>query len=124
MDPHRHERVAESIREELEEIIGYELVDPRVGPATITEALLSSDFRHAHIRVLLEGTPEEQEQTLAGINHAKPFLKRELMDRLQMYRTPELHFEAALPAALAAKAPQILKRIRRGRPKDEKNPIS
>ena len=124
MDPHRHERVAESIREELEEIIGYELVDPRVGPATITEALLSPDFRHAHIRVLLEGTPEEQEQTLAGINHAKPFLKRELMDRLQMYRTPELHFEAALPAALAAKAPQILKRIRRGRPKDEKNPIS
>ena len=124
MDPHRHERVAESIREELEELIGYELVDPRVGPATITEALLSSDFRHAHIRVLLEGTPEEQEQTLAGINHAKPFLKRELMDRLQMYRTPELHFEAALPAALAAKAPQILKRIRRGRPKDEKNPIS
>jgi len=124
VDPHRHERVAESIREELEEIIGYELVDPRVGPATITEALLSPDFRHAHIRVLLEGTPEEQEQTLAGINHAKPFLKRELMDRLQMYRTPELHFEAALPAALAAKAPQILKRIRRGRPKDEKNPIS
>lgn len=88
VDPHRHERVAESIREELEELIGYELADPRVGGVSITEALLSPDFRHAHIRVSLQGTPEEQEQTLAAINHAKPFLKRELTDRLQIYRMP------------------------------------
>jgi ribosome-binding factor A len=128
VDPHRHERVAESIREELEELIGYELEDPRVGSASITEALLSPDFRHAHVRVSLRGTPEEQEKTLAAINHAKPFLKRELTDRLQMYRTPELHFEADLPAKLAAKAPQILKRMRRGRARpeqgSEKKPIS
>ena len=124
MDPHRHERVAESIREELEELIACELADPRVGVATITETLLSPDFRHAHIRLSLEGTAQEQEQTLAGINHAKPFLKRELTDRLQLYRMPELHFEPDLPASLAAKAPQILKRIKRGRPKPEKNPIS
>jgi ribosome-binding factor A len=124
VDPHRHERVAESIREELEELIGYELVDPRVGGASITEALLSPDFRHAHIRVSLQGTPKEQDQTLAALNHAKPFLKRQLTDRLQIFRMPELHFEADLPPDLAAKAPQILKRIKRGRPKPEKNPIS
>jgi ribosome-binding factor A len=124
VDPHRHERVAESLREELEELIGYELADPRVGSASLTEVLLSPDFRQAHIRISLHGTPKEQEETLAGINHAKPFLKRELTDRLQLYRMPELHFEADLPAALAAKAPQILKRIKRGRPKEEKNPIS
>jgi len=124
VDPHRHERVAESLREELEELIGYELADPRVGSASITEVLLSPDFRQAHIRISLHGTPEEQEQTLAGINNAKPFLKRELTERLQLYRMPELHFEADLPATLAAKAPQILKRIKRGRPKEEKNPIS
>ena len=124
MDPHRHERVAESVREELEELIGYELEDPRVGSVSVTEALLSPDFRHAHIRVLLQGTPQEQEQTLAALDHAKQYLKQQLSDRLQLFRTPDLHFEPALPAKLAAKAPQILKRIRRGRPKAEKNPIS
>ena len=124
MDPHRHERVAESIREELEELIGYELADPRVGSATVTEVLLSPDFRHANIRVSLQGTPPEQELTLAALNHAKQFLKQQLTDRLQIFRVPELHFEADLPSDLAAKAPQILKRIRRGRPKTEKNPIS
>jgi len=116
--------MSESMREELEELIGYELEDPRIGAVNVTEALLSPDFRQAHIRVLLHGTPEEQAQTLEALKHAKPFLKHHLTERLQLFRTPELHFEAALPATLAAKAPHILRRIRRGRPKTEKNPIS
>ena len=124
MDPHRNERVAESLREELEELIGYELSDPRVGSTTVAEVLVSPDFRHAHVRLLLIGTPEEQVATLAVLNHAKQFLRHQITERLQLFRTPELHFEAALPGALAAKATHILKRIRRGRPKPEKNTIS
>ena len=124
MDPHRHERVAERLREELEELIGYELSDPRVGSATVTEVLVSPDFRHAHVRLLLVGTIEEQNATLAVLDHAKYFLRHQLTERLQLFRTPELHFEAALPVAFGVKVPQILKRIRRGRPKPEKNTIS
>jgi ribosome-binding factor A len=118
LDPHRNERVSESIREELDELIGYELSDPRVGGATVTEVLLSPDMKHAHIRLSLTGTPEEQAATLDAIVHARQFLRHQLTERLQMFRTPDLHFEADLPAELAAKAPQILKRIRRGRPKE------
>lgn len=124
MDPHRNQRVAESLREELEELIGYELADPRVGSAAVSEVLVSPDFRHAHVLLLVAGTPEEQTATLAVLDHAKQFLRHQLTERLQLYRTPELHFEAALPGGLGAKATHILKRIRRGRPKPEKNPIS
>jgi len=124
LDPHRHERVAENLREELEELIGYELSDPRVGSATVTEVLISPDFRHAHVRLVLQGAAQEQADTLAAVNHAKQFLRHELTERLHLFRTPELHFEAALPGELGAKAAQILKRIRRGRPKPEKNPTS
>ena len=118
MDPHRAERVSESIREELEELIGYEMSDPRVGRATIAEIHLSPDFRRAVVSLILEGTAQEQNDTLAALNHAKQFLKYQLAERLQLYRTPDLQFEPALPAALSAKAPQILKRIRRGRAKN------
>jgi len=124
LDPHRHERVAEHIREELEELMGYELSDPRIGSVSVTEVLLSPDFRRVNVRLALRGTPDEQAQTLLGLEHAKQFLKHQLTERLQLYRTPELYFEADLPADLAAKAPQILKRIKRGRPKPEKNAIS
>ncbi len=124
MDPHRSERVSESIREELEELIGYEMSDPRVGPATVAEVLISPDFRRAHIRLMLYGSAEEQSVTLEALNHAKQFLRHQLAERLQLFHTPDLHFEAALQADLVAKVPQILKRIRRGRPRTEKNPIS
>ena len=124
MDPHRAERVAESIRVELEELIGYELSDPRIGGVSIAEVLLSPDFRRAHIRLTLVGKPQEQNATLEAISHAKQFLRHQLTERLQLFRTPDLYFEAALPAELGAKAPQILRRIKRGRPRPEKNPIS
>ena len=124
MDPHRAERVSEHIREELEELIGYEMSDPRVGRATVAEVHLSPDFRRAHITLILAGSVEEQNATLEALNHGKQFLRHQLTERLHLFRTPDLHFEAALSANLGAKAPQILKRIKRGRPRDEKKTIS
>ena len=124
MDPHRNERLSEAIREELGELIGYEMSDPRVGEAAVTEVQLSPDLRHAYIRLALRGPVEEQTATLEALAHGKQFLKHQLAERLQIHRTPELHFEADLPAPLAAKVPQILKRIKRGRPKPEKNATS
>lgn len=118
MDPHRHERVSESIREELEELINFELEDPRVGSVSITEVLVSPDYRHAVIRLAPLGTAAEQVATLEAVNHAKLYLKQQLSERLQLYKTPDLHFEAALPAELATKAAKILKRIKRGRPRE------
>jgi ribosome-binding factor A len=56
LDPYRHERVSESIREELDELIAYEMSDPRVGSATVTEVLISPDYRKAVIRLALIGT--------------------------------------------------------------------
>ena len=127
MDPYRHERISESIREELDELIAYEMSDPRVGSATVTEVLISKDRRKAVVRLAMVGTPQEQADTLAALNHGKQFLRHELTERLQLFKSPELFFEAALAADLAAKAAKILKRIERGRPKDrppEKNPVS
>ena len=124
MDPHRTERVSESIREELEELIGYEMSDPRVGSVTVAEVHLSPDFRRAHVSLVFTGSAEEQTATLAALEHGKQFLRHQLAERLQLFRTPDLLFVAALPPGLGAKVPQILRRIKRGRPRTEKNPIS
>jgi len=118
VDPHRRERVTESIREELEELIGYDLTDPRVGSATVTEVHISPDYKHAHVRVALQGNADEQRSTLLALEHAKSYLRNQLTERLELFKTPELHFDAALPLEIGSKTPQLLKRIRRGRPKD------
>ena len=117
VDPHRRERVTESIREELDELIGHELTDPRVGTAMVTEVHISPDYKHAHVRVALQGNAEQQKSTLEGLQNAKSFLRNQLTERLELFKTPELHFDADLPLGIGSKAPQLLKRIRRGRPK-------
>ena len=96
-----------------------ELTDPRVGPAAVSEAACFAGFSpRGYVQLDAAGdSGAAGGTTLAAIEHAKEFLRHQLAERLQLYRTPDLQFEPALPAALSAKAPQILKRIRRGQQK-------
>jgi ribosome-binding factor A len=125
MDPRRSERLSEALRSELEEILQYELTDPRIDVANVAEVLISRDGKHAHVRLNLNGDRAWQEQTLDALEHAKTYIKRELTHRLDIFRLPEIRFEAALSAELPERVDSILKRVRRGRPRDgepEKKP--
>jgi len=119
MDPRRSERVSEAIREELEELIAYELSDPRIQASGVAEVLISPDARSARARLILTGRPAEQRDTLEALNHARGYIKRELAQRLDIFRMPELQFEAALPAEMGGRVPSLLKRVKRGRPRSE-----
>lgn len=119
MDERRTQRVAEALREELTEIIGYELSDPRVSGVDITEVLLSPDSRLAQVRVALQGEEEERQQAMEGLEHAKHYLRREIAHRLQLYKMPELRFEPDAEIGSERRVGRILKRIRKGRPKPD-----
>jgi len=114
---HRVERVAEVMREELEELIAYELEDPRIGGVTIAEVVISKDFKKAFVRL----TPVDEssiDTTVDALGHARAFLRSRLAERLQLRRTPELVFEASTRIA-SGRVETLLKRIRRGRPRQE-----
>ncbi len=119
MDSHRAKRVSEALREELGEMIAYELSDPRIGDATVTEVLVSPDMKHAQVRLHLSTGAKEQKETIEALAGARHFLKRQLAERLTLFRIPELHFESDLPAANGKnRMDHLLKRVRRGRPRD------
>ncbi|HYZ86074.1 MAG TPA: 30S ribosome-binding factor RbfA [Bryobacteraceae bacterium] len=117
MDPRRSERFSEAIREELEEIIRYEMNDPRIDVENLSEVLLSPDGKRAHVRVLLKGNSTQQQTTIDALNGARGFLRSELGRRLDVFRVPDLHFESALSADLTPRVEHLLKRVRRGRPR-------
>ena len=48
----------------------------------------------------------------------KQFLRNQLAERLQLFKTPDLQFESALPGELGTKVQQVLRRIKRGRPRE------
>jgi len=114
---HRVERITEAIREELAEMISYEMSDPRLSSAVVTSVQISPDKRHAFVRVGV-GQGADAKQTLAALDHARNFLRHELADRLDLFRIPELHFEPDVASELGGKMEHLLKRIKKGRPRD------
>lgn len=122
MSTHRAGRVSEALREELGELIAYELSDPRIGDATVTEVLVSPDMKHAQVRLHLPNKTADQQKTIEALDGARHFLRRQLAERLSLYRVPELHFEADVGSAATERMEHLLKRVRRGRPRDEESP--
>ncbi|MDQ2775748.1 MAG: 30S ribosome-binding factor RbfA [Acidobacteriota bacterium] len=118
MENHRSERVSEALREELSELISYELSDPRIGDAIVTEVLVSPDMRRAQVRLRLSAKPGEQKETIRALEGAKHFLKQQLAERLTLFRIPELYFEADISSAVTGRMDDLLKRVKRGRPRD------
>ena len=89
----RTERVNELLREEISDLLRTELSDPRIGGiVTVTHVDVSPDLRHALAYVSVLGTDDERTRTLKALDHARPFLRRELSRRLPLRYTPDVAF--------------------------------
>src|ERR1051326_5809133 len=88
----RAERTADTLKEEIAQIVGYELEDPRLMMVTVTGVRLSSDKRAARVYVTIAGEEKEHEAALAALRHAAPYVRKQLGLSLNLPRTPEIHF--------------------------------
>ena len=88
----RPERLAEVLREELTEIVGYELEDPRLAAVTVTDVRVSQDLRDANIFVLVEGDEKQKSEVLTALEHATSFVRRQVALNLDLRHAPNLHF--------------------------------
>jgi len=89
---HRPERIAETLREEIAQIVGYELEDPQLATITVTEVRVADDLRDASVYVTVEGDEREHDVALLALRHAAPYVRRQLGFALDLRHTPALHF--------------------------------
>ena len=87
-------------------------------PVTITEVILTPDGRKACIRVHPQGTAKQATDALEVIEKAKGFIRQEVAARVDVFRVPDLRFEADANPQLLEKAEDLLRRARKGRPRD------
>jgi len=88
----RPEQLAEVIREEVSQIVGFELEDPRVEAVTVTDVRVSENLRDASVYVTAEGTEAEKAEAMKALQKAAPYVRRQLGVALNLRYTPELHF--------------------------------
>ncbi|HKM10846.1 MAG: 30S ribosome-binding factor RbfA [Bacilli bacterium] len=88
----RNERIKAQIIRDISEIIQFELGHLELGFLTISDARVSNDYGHAWIYVSFFDK-KETEQGLITLNKAKGYIRTLLAKRLNIRKTPELHFE-------------------------------
>jgi len=88
----RAERLAEEIREQVARMIASDLKDPRIGFVTVTRVELAHDLGHVRVHVGVLGGEAERRKTLAALQQASGFVRRELGKRLRIRHTPEIDF--------------------------------
>ena len=88
----RLQRIAERMREELSEMLIYEVADPRLSGLSITDIRIDRELAFADVHVsALEGQARS-EDALAGLKHAAGYLRRELARRIELRTFPRLRF--------------------------------
>ena len=88
----RPERLAEVLREEITEIVGYELDDPRLLTVTVTDVRVSDNLRDAKVYVTVQGDENEIKDALKALQHAATFVRQQVALSLDLRHAPHLNF--------------------------------
>ena len=90
----RIQRVSELIRAEVSAVLLRGLKDPRVsGLVTVTDVWVSGDLREAKVFVSVFGSEAEKKRTLAGLQSAKAYVRREVTNAIKLRVSPSIEFE-------------------------------
>ncbi|HBI56592.1 MAG TPA: 30S ribosome-binding factor RbfA [Firmicutes bacterium] len=88
----RAKKRAETIKEEVSDIISSKLKDPRVGFTTVTAVEASKDIHYVTVYVSILGDENQQKETMETLKNAAGFIRTELGTRIRIRHVPELRF--------------------------------
>lgn len=122
MSRRRIERLNEQLKREVMDILRNEVRDPRVGLVTVTGVETAPDVSSARLYVhAMDAEPAAREELLEGLRAAAPFVRRELGQRLQIRRAPELLWSWDESFEHAQRIERLLAQVRPAEPPDDED---
>lgn len=88
----RAQRIADRIREEISEMLIFDIQDPRVNSAYITDVTVDRELAFADVYVYSSQGSDVAEDILSGFKHASGFLRSQLANRIELRTFPQLRF--------------------------------
>lgn len=114
---HHQDRVTEALKDEIGAMIEGELSDPRIDFCHVSEVALNPGGKSARVYVALDSNSKDiakaEEETIAGLEAAKGYIRRELKDRMGVRHVPELSFLADRSGRFQARIEQLMSRGRK-----------
>lgn len=88
----RPERLAEALREQVTEIVGFEMDDPRLQAVTVTDVRVSENMRDAKVFVVVEGDESQIKAALNALQNAATFVRQQVAMNLDLRHAPHINF--------------------------------
>ena len=86
-------RVNSEVQKELSNILRGGLKDPRIAPMTSVVAVeVTPDLKICKAYISVLGDEKAREDTIAGLQSAEGFIRRELARNMNMRNTPQVQF--------------------------------
>ena len=111
---YHQDRVAETMREEIDAMILGDLSDPRISSSHVTQVLLNPGGKSAEVYVQVdEATTEAEDRTVAGLMAARGYIRVELKARMGKRHVPDLTFHADRSDRMQSRIDELLTRTRK-----------
>lgn len=98
-------------------MIEGELVDPRIAFCYVSEVILNPGGKSARVYVALDSAVPDiahaEEETVAGLEAAKGYIRFELKERMGVRHVPELSFLADRSGRFQARIDELMNRSRK-----------
>ena len=89
----KNTRINSEVMRELSRIISREIKDPRISPMTsVVSVEVAPDLKTCKAYISVLGDEQAQADTLAGLQSAHGFIKRELARTVNLRNTPDIRF--------------------------------
>jgi ribosome-binding factor A len=125
---HHQDRVAETLREEIGAMIEGELSDPRIAFCYVSEVVLNPGGKSARVYVAVDNAVPDidkaEQDTVAGLEAAKGYIRFELKERMGVRHVPELAFLADRSGRFQARIEELMNRARKSATKGKRQQAS
>lgn len=112
MAKYRSRRVGQEVQREVNDILQKRVRDPRVEGVTITDVRVTGDLQQATIYYsTLSDNQSEIDSAQTGLDKATGLIRKELGQRLSLYKTPELFFERDESVAYGSRIDEMLRNL-------------
>ena len=89
----KNTRINGEVQRELSRIISREIKDPRIHEMTsVTHVMVTPDLKECKAYISVLGDEQSKTDTLAGLQSAAGYIRRELARSINLRNTPEITF--------------------------------
>ncbi len=104
----RPERLAEGLKVQIAEVVGFELTDPRLESVVVTDVTVSDDLRDAKVFCFITGSEDDIAIALKALRNASTFVRQQVAMNLDLRHAPHLHFVRDTAEENASRVTEIL----------------